>query len=155
MSFEDKLLSSDLFNQAFRVFLQKDLLDDYGCKEFDISQIDLYESKLCMNGYSIAFHSLLPLVTIDGTEQTRIQLRERILAHMPKPKETKTDTSKNSLVDITRHSGYIYFCDENRQKMKDKYPQLSALEITVKLSDIWKSLSSEKQKKWNLASEKL
>lgn len=53
---------------------------------------------------------------------------------------------KTKVVDPStpkRTNPYIYFCKENRQKLKDKYPKKSGREITALLSVEWSMLKIE------------
>jgi high mobility group protein B3 len=51
-------------------------------------------------------------------------------------------------------TSYIFFCMENRNKLKQSNPKLSATELTSKLADMWKKISpSEKQKYEDMSHE--
>ena len=43
-------------------------------------------------------------------------------------------------------SGYLYFCEVYREKLKDEYPELSVKEIVSKLGVLWKKLKEENSK---------
>lgn len=43
-------------------------------------------------------------------------------------------------------SGYLYFCEVYREKLKDEYPELSVKEIVSKLGVLWKKLKAENSK---------
>lgn len=50
-------------------------------------------------------------------------------------------------------TSYIIFTCENREKMKNKYPQLSMIEINQKLAALWRNLSDEKKNSYKEKSE--
>lgn len=43
-------------------------------------------------------------------------------------------------------SGYLYFCEVYREKLKKEYPELSVKEIVSKLGVLWKKLKAENSK---------
>ena len=43
-------------------------------------------------------------------------------------------------------SGYLFFCAEYREKMKQEFPELSVKEIVSKLGILWKKLKKENSK---------
>ena len=45
-------------------------------------------------------------------------------------------------------TGCSYFCQEHRQDVKDKYPQMKAADITKELARLWKEMSTTDQQAW-------
>lgn len=43
-------------------------------------------------------------------------------------------------------SGYLYFCEENRSKIKDEHPEMSAIEVTSELGRRWNLLKEKGEK---------
>ena len=50
-------------------------------------------------------------------------------------------------------SGYIFFCIENREKIKKSNPDMSAKDIIKELGAVWRSISPDKKEKYNKMSE--
>ena len=61
------------------------------------------------------------------------------------PKE-KVKKRKDKDAPKRGKSSYIFFCIENRQKVKDKNSDLSAKDITKELGSIWRELSNKAKK---------
>ena len=51
-------------------------------------------------------------------------------------------------------SAYIIYCQEQRDILKKKNPELKATELTSQLGKMWKSLSDDKKKQYNVKHEK-
>jgi len=51
-------------------------------------------------------------------------------------------------------SSYIIFCQEQREVLKKKNPDMKATELTSKLGDMWNNLSSDKKKVYAAKAEK-
>ena len=45
-------------------------------------------------------------------------------------------------------SGYICFCQETREELKNKFPDLKGGESTKKLAEMWKAMSNEDKQVW-------
>ena len=45
-------------------------------------------------------------------------------------------------------TSFIYFCNDNRDKVKKKHPTLKLGEVMKKLGTMWKALKPEKRKKY-------
>jgi hypothetical protein len=64
-----------------------------------------------------------------------------------KPREQKKqDKPKKS------KSAYLYFCDEERSRIKQNQPELTSTQITVLLGQRWKALKSDSSRASELAS---
>ena len=57
---------------------------------------------------------------------------------LKKPKEDKSEKPKKS------KSSYLYFCAEDRQKIKQEQPDLTSVNVTVLLGKRWKELKEDK-----------
>jgi len=44
--------------------------------------------------------------------------------------------------------GYFFFCQENRQDVKDSNPNMKSVDISQELNKMWKELGKNEQKKW-------
>lgn len=80
-------------------------------------------------------------------------LSERQSEFLLVPTSTSRKAKKDPNAPKRHRSGYILFCTEERANVKKKYPDLSAKDLTVKLGELWRGLSEEKKKKFNLKSE--
>lgn len=56
-------------------------------------------------------------------------------------KDKKKDSEESA--KIRPKAAFVYFANEKRPEMKKQYPDLTANEITAKLSEIWKVASAE------------
>ena len=45
--------------------------------------------------------------------------------------------------------GYTYFCQSNRESVKDDNPEMKATEVIKELARLWKELSDEDRQDWN------
>jgi high mobility group protein B2 len=46
-------------------------------------------------------------------------------------------------------TGYTYFCQSNRESVKDDNPEMKATEVTKELARLWKELSDEDKQEWS------
>jgi predicted RNA-binding protein YlxR (DUF448 family) len=46
-------------------------------------------------------------------------------------------------------TGYTYFCQSNRESVKDDNPEMKATEVTKELARLWKELSDEDRQDWS------
>ena len=62
------------------------------------------------------------------------------------PKTKKTKKNKDSTHPKRPTNSYMLFSTQTRQKIKDKNPELKATEISVKLGEMWKTMTDKKKK---------
>jgi len=66
--------------------------------------------------------------------------------------EVSTDEEKATPKKApTKRSGYMYFCKHNRENVKKENPGMSAQEVARIMAGLWKELSDEEQKNWNVS----
>jgi len=55
----------------------------------------------------------------------------------------------SSLITMQQEiQGYFFFCQENRQDVKDSNPNMKSVDISQELNKMWKELGKDEQKKW-------
>ena len=68
-------------------------------------------------------------------------------------KSAKPVGKSKKVVDDTKpaksKTGYTYFCQSNRESVKDDNPEMKATEVTKELARLWKELSDEDRQDWN------
>ena len=69
---------------------------------------------------------------------------EELLAN--KPKRGRPSSTKKSDKPKRARSNYIFFCGENRQKLKDEYPDEDGKWITKMLSEMWLDLKEDEDR---------
>ena len=62
------------------------------------------------------------------------------------PKTRKTKKKKDPKHPKKSLNAYMFFTADNRQKIKDKNPDLTTTEIASKLGELWRNLSDKKKK---------
>lgn len=68
-------------------------------------------------------------------------LAEDFQKKLKKALKTKKEKSEESMIAEKKpHSPYIQFCIDERPVMKQKYPNLSAKQITAKLGEQWNNM---------------
>jgi hypothetical protein len=67
--------------------------------------------------------------------------------------EDKPVGKSKKVVDDTKpaksKTGYTYFCQSNRESVKDDNPEMKATEVTKELARMWKELSDEDRQEWS------
>jgi len=63
-----------------------------------------------------------------------------------KPKKKKTKKDKDPNAPKKPMNGYMFFANENREKVKSENPKLKATEVVTELGAQWKALSIEDRK---------
>jgi hypothetical protein len=58
---------------------------------------------------------------------------------------------KEKKVSTRAKSAYLFFCQANRQDIKDEYPDIKSTEITSKLAEMWKELKNDSERSDELA----
>ena len=68
---------------------------------------------------------------------------------------SKSDSDKDGAEEVEEekkgkhtHSPYLFFCKEERAKIKKKHPELSFGELSHELSQMWADLPETKKKKY-------
>ena len=63
-------------------------------------------------------------------------------------KEKKKEEESDGGVEKPKKAktAYIYFCTAERENIRNKFPELSATEITKKLGELWKSIRDDEEK---------
>lgn len=51
-------------------------------------------------------------------------------------------------------SGYLFFCKDNREKLKKKNPDLKMTDLSKKLGQLWSKMSEKKKKPYVMLHEK-
>ena len=68
-------------------------------------------------------------------------------------KPSKPVGKSKKVVDDTKpaksKTGYTYFCQSNRESVKDDNPEMKATEVTKELARLWKELSDEDKQDWS------
>jgi hypothetical protein len=68
-------------------------------------------------------------------------------------KPVKQVGKSKKVVDDTKpaksKTGYTYFCQSNRESVKDDNPEMKATEVTKELARMWKELSDEDKQEWS------
>jgi len=68
-------------------------------------------------------------------------------------KPSKPVGKSKKVVDDTKpaksKTGYTYFCQSNRESVKDDNPEMKATEVTKELARLWRELSDEDRKDWS------
>jgi hypothetical protein len=77
------------------------------------------------------------LVTTDDEEDKPVK-------QVGKSKKVDDDTKP-----AKSKTGYTYFCQSNRESVKDDNPEMKATEVTKELARMWKELSDEDKKEWS------
>lgn len=81
---------------------------------------------------------------IDNEESSIIKKPDDV-----KEKSKKSKKSKKVKKSSKKKSGYVIFCQEERDNVKETNPEYSSKEITQELSELWASLSQEEQDEYN------
>ena len=79
-----------------------------------------------------------------ATEYDSSSEKEEIVEEVPVVQKSVKIVAKKS----KKMTGCSYFCQEHRQDVKDKYPQMKAADITKELARLWKEMSTTDQQAW-------
>lgn len=83
-------------------------------------------------------------------DEDRVEEYEKYLELAKKEKE-KLGIPIKEKVQKRAKSAYTFFCQANRQDIKDDYPNLKSSEITKMLSEMWKELKNDSERSDELA----
>ena len=76
---------------------------------------------------------------------------KKVLERNPKPTpKSKSRAKSKAPAKKKTVNCYLVFVDEHRQKFKEDNPTLSAIEITKKLSESWKDMSTEEKNRYKV-----
>jgi len=80
----------------------------------------------------------------DSSSEKEEIVEEEVSKKKNLPKPVPQTVAKKS----KKMTGCAYFCQEHRQDVKDKYPQMKAADITKELARLWKGMSKTDQQEW-------
>jgi high mobility group protein B1 len=90
---------------------------------------------------------------VDSTDDELVEEDKPETKKVETKKVDSTKVKKVKKVDETKPSknvtGYTYFCQTNRESVKDDNPEMKATEVTKELARLWKELSDEDKKDWS------
>jgi hypothetical protein len=84
-------------------------------------------------------------------DKSRLQEYEGYLELSNQEKEKLGIPVKEKKVSTRAKSAYIFFCQANRQDIKDENPGIKSTEITSKLAELWKELKNDEDRADELA----
>lgn len=76
---------------------------------------------------------------------------QKVLVHNMKEKQKK---EKDPNAPKKAKSGYILFCNDYREKIKEKNPGISAKHVIQELGKLWQNASDDKKKQYNDLADK-
>lgn len=80
----------------------------------------------------------------DSSSEKEEIVEEEVSKKKNLPKPVPQTVAKKS----KKMTGCSYFCQEHRQDVKDKYPQMKAADITKELARLWKEMNKTDQQEW-------
>jgi len=102
---------------------------------------------------------------IDAANQDKARYHTAMSTYVKSPSDTDSDDGqrrrrrkkkKNKDPNKPKRSmsSFMYFANEQRQSVRDKYPDIKITEIGKKLSEMWKVMSQEEKQKYIDQAEK-
>jgi hypothetical protein len=95
------------------------------------------------NRYGIPRQELMDLMKTVDTSTTTHRSQKTIVTTIPSRQIPVVTSNKKQL------SGYVKFCKEHRQQLKEDQPTLKFGDISKELGRIWSTLTSEEKKKYD------
>lgn len=81
--------------------------------------------------------------TVWSDKENQDKLQKLIKSNLPTRKSSSDKKIKDNNKPKAARSAYIYFCNDNRQKIRDENPQMKITEITKILGVQWKELNKK------------
>ena len=81
--------------------------------------------------------------TVWSEKENQDKLQKLIESNLPTRKSSSDKKIKDYNKPKAARSAYIYFCNENRQKIRDENPEIKITEVTKILGQQWKELNKK------------
>jgi tRNA A37 N6-isopentenylltransferase MiaA len=85
----------------------------------------------------------------DNTKKVVDEVVENKVVEEIKPLVKKSKKVDDDTKPAKSKTGYTYFCQSNRESVKDDNPEMKATEVTKELARLWKELSNEDKQEWS------
>ena len=82
-------------------------------------------------------------------QKDKDRYNEEMSTYTPPPSSEKPKKRNKKQGPKRARSAYIFFCGDQRDRIKNKYPNMSTTELTSKLGSLWRSLSEKDRKPYN------